>query len=458
MGIRYEITEEFRSVSEQILNDSRTRLYMDQHYLALALGSLRYVVTTDLEGIGTDGDALIVHPKALADLYEKDRRLVNRIFLHQVYHCMFRHIFKKMKPDKERWMLACDMAVELLIDRQDNRATRMPRSRLRENIRADLERKVKVLNAEGIYHGLGLLDLDERQIKRLEQDFCVDDHSLWPAWLLDEQHPELPPKSMLLKKSWEDLSKKTQTEMESFSTEVSSGSSDFLEETRVENRERYEYRSFLRKFAALREEMHIDMDSYDSILYTLGLEMYGNMPLIEPLETREVKRIEEFVIVIDTSMSVSGHLVRSFLEQTYSVLSESESFLHKVNIRILQCDERVLSDQKIESQKDLEQYMEHFSLAGEGGTDFRPAFAYVEDLILKKQFLDLRGLLYFTDGKGIYPKRKPPFETAFIFCGEDYDDSALPPWAIRLILPAQEFGEEGGRLEDARFIDEDDVM
>ena len=42
--------------------------------------------------------------------------------------------------------------------------------------------------------------------------------------------------------------------------------------------------------------------------------LYGNMPLIEPQESREVKKVEEFVIAIDTSMSCSGELVKHFFE------------------------------------------------------------------------------------------------------------------------------------------------
>lgn len=53
------------------------------------------------------------------------------------------------------------------------------------------------------------------------------------------------------------------------------------------------------------------------------------MPLIEPLETKEVKKIEEFAVVIDTSMSCSEELVRRFLEQTYTVLSEAGKFFYK---------------------------------------------------------------------------------------------------------------------------------
>ena len=454
MDVREDIGRRFTEVSVQILTASRNELYMDQHYLALALGGLEFAVTTQLEGIGTDGEHLVVNPKVLADLYERNRLLVNRIYLHQVYHCLFRHIFKRIRPRQEYWMLACDIAVELLMDSQNMRSVRTARNRFRENVREELTRKLRVLNAEGIYRVLteGAEWSEPSRLARLRQEFCVDNHSLWPAWKIDEKHPKLPPKSVILKNKWDDISSKTQTDMESFSSEASSGGGDLLEETRVENRERYEYRSFLRKFAAIREEMHIDMDSWDSILYSLGLQMYGNMPLIEPVESREVKKIDEFVIVIDTSMSVSGRLVHSFLEQTYSILSESESYLHKVNIRILQCDEQVLSDEKITSRQELEEYMEHFRLLGEGGTDFRPAFEYVEKLILENQFQDLRGLLYFTDGKGIYPKKRPPFETAFIFCEESCETAQVPPWAIRLILPGEDLEVDGKNLKDARFV------
>ena len=62
--------------------------------------------------------------------------------------------------------------------------------------------------------------------------------------------------------------------------------------------------------------MQTDPDSFDQAFYTYGLSLYGNMPLIEPLETREVQRIQQFVIVIDTSMSCSGELVQRFLEET----------------------------------------------------------------------------------------------------------------------------------------------
>ena len=82
--------------------------------------------------------------------------------------------------------------------------------------------------------------------------------------------------------------------------------------------------------------------------------------------------------------------------------------------------------------------MEQFQLKGMGGTDFRPAFSYVNTLLEKKSFQKLRGLIYFTDGYGIYPLKKPVYDTAFVFFREDYQDVDVPPWAIKLILGEEE--------------------
>ena len=206
----------------------------------------------------------------------------------------------------------------------------------------------------------------------------------------------------------------------------------------IENNPRHSYWEFLKKFSVLAEEPGIDPDTFDYGFYSYGLRMYGNMPLIEPQETREVKRMREFVIAIDTSMSCSGKLVQRFLEETYTILSEAQNFYGKVQFRILQCDESIQDEAVITTGEELKNYMEHLVLKGGGGTDFRPVFERVEELVRDHVFENLRGMLYFTDGYGVYPKKMPPFETAFIFLEEDYQDREVPPWAIRLVLREEE--------------------
>ena len=82
----------------------------------------------------------------------------------------------------------------------------------------------------------------------------------------------------------------------------------------------YDYSEFLRKFAAINETVKVSDDEFDYIYYNYGLQHYHKMPLIEPLEYREDNRIRDFVIAIDTSGSVAGEEVQSFLQKTYGIL------------------------------------------------------------------------------------------------------------------------------------------
>ena len=433
----YEIEAGFENICRKILESSRNALYINMRYLDVALSSLAWEITTDIPRIGTDGLKIAYEPHYLADLYRENPMLVNRVYLHMVFHCIFRHLFRPCSEDRELWNLSCDMAVEALIDGMHHRSIRMGVHPFRRAVYDELRKTLKVLTAEGIYRELKKADYRPEQRARMVQEFCIDDHTYWPA-PPEEEGPKPPsPLMAKLKKHWKDVSDRMQTEL-SIGREAGTEDGDLSDELAVENRERYDYRMFLKKFAVLKEEMQIAPDSFDYVFYSYGLRMYGNMPLIEPQEWKETHKIEEFVIVIDTSMSCSGDLVRKFLEETYHILAETESFFRKVHIRILQCDDAVRADQLITTGEELKQYMDHLQLYGDGGTDFRPAFTYVQQLIDQGEFKNLKGLLYFTDGKGTFPRKRPPYDAAFILFREDYKEVSVPPWAIRLMLDEED--------------------
>lgn len=77
-------------------------------------------------------------------------------------------------------------------------------------------------------------------------------------------------------------------------------------------------------------------------------------------------------------------------------------------------------------------------IRGGGGTDFHPVFSYVDALRSEKEFTNLKGLIYFTDGYGTFPAKKPDYEVAFVFIDDDYNDPEVPPWAIKLVLQRDE--------------------
>lgn len=431
-----EAAEKLKSLGVSILCAARDELYFSMRFLDVALSSFVYQMDSSVSPFGTDGAVMYFHPQQLGGLLRENRILVNRGYLHMVFHCIFRHMFKRT-DDERYWDLSCDIAAEHLIDGCDKRPVRWSRSLLRRETYRKLETGGRVMNAERIFRELKAWELTEKELSRLEEEFRTDDHRYW-----ENRGPERK-KEPELSRKWQEINEKMETDLETFSKEASEENGSFLGQLRVENRERQDYREFLRKFSVLREEMGTDPDTFDYGFYSYGLSLYGNMPLIEPLETREVRRIADFVIVIDTSMSCSGTLVRRFLEETYSVLKQNDSYFRRVNVHIIQCDEKVHSDVKITSEKELKKYMDQFELYGEGGTDFRPAFAYVDELLGRGEFDDLKGLIYFTDGYGIYPSRMSPYKTAFVFLEEDYRDADVPAWAIRLVLREDELESAG---------------
>mgnify|MGYP001038275623 FL=1 len=186
------------------------------------------------------------------------------------------------------------------------------------------------------------------------------------------------------------------------------------------------------------ETIQTSDDEFDYIYYTYGLSRYGNMPLVEPLEYKDANKIKDFVIAIDTSASCRGELVQAFLKKTYQIMRQGENFFSKINVHIIQCDNEVQSDTKITCPEDFDRFLSFGKLRGFGSTDFRPVFDYVETLKQEGEFDNLKGLLYFTDGYGIYPGQMPDYDTAFIFLNEDYDAPDVPPWAIRIVLDNDE--------------------
>lgn len=236
-------------------------------------------------------------------------------------------------------------------------------------------------------------------------------------------------------KEWEDISKQIEMDMSTFSKEWGRESSSFMANLAVANVQRYDYDDFLRKFMTRSEEMLINPDEFDYVYYTYGMELYGNMPLVEPLEYKETKRIRDFVIAIDTSESVSGEQVQAFVRHTFQILKSSEEFTTDVNIHVIQSDSRVQDDLVVRDLRDVERVLEDYTVRGFGGTDFRPVFDHVAKLKVEGRLQDLQGLIYFTDGLGTFPEKTPDFDAAFIFVEDDVREiPPVPPWAMKVII------------------------
>lgn len=413
------------NIGGRILAASRSSLYFAMRFMDMALCAFEYKAAEGNRYAGTDGNAIYFAPDYLMDLYEQEVRLVNRLYLHMTLHCIYRHLFRIGGRNKRLWNLACDIAVESVIDGLDYSCVKMRLPAVRDAIYRRIKDSCRILTCDLIYDYLEKNTPGEPELTALENEFLTDDHEYW-------YHSGNSQNRSRSEQKWEDISRKMQTSMETVEKGAGHENQSLYQSVEAENRQRYDYKEFLRRFAVYREEIQLDPDDFDYTIYTYGLSHYGNMPLIEPMEQREVKKIQDFVIAIDTSFSCTEEQVKDFLQETCNILFNSESFFQKVNIRVLQCDNRVQKDDKLKNAREMEDYINHLAIKGRGGTDFRPVFEYVGRLIEDGEFTNLKGLIYFTDGRGEYPKKMPPYETAFVFLREDYTDAGVPPWAIKL--------------------------
>ena len=565
-------------LGSRILNQSRYELSLSMRHLARALDRLPYEMDFNTQRMGTEGERIHFHPEFIFQLFMESPQKLNRLYMHSLLHCLFRHMFKNEDKKEELWNMACDIHVEYVLDSLDVDLLKRPAGEYRENTFQSLEEKIKTLSAERIYQYLEEADLDYDAWERLEREFYKDDHVFWkvidrkdapgqegegdsdgaPLPLPEDFTPndnpsgeenegekkdsgdntsaensedrdkssregkssedaspqsgtpsneegkeeknqeagnqepenrgsegegntgegnsgedsqgeakqedsqsgnssgkkqeerkkaenrkpteqgqreerEAKKKRDDLSKEWEDISKRTEQEIEHSSQEKKEEQGSLAWFLRLEQKKYTDFRDFLRRLSVDREEMEVDLDSFDYGYYYYGLEQYGNMPLIEENEYREGRKLQELVIAIDTSHSTKGEMVKGFLEETAGILKQKDAFFQKVKVHILECDDELRKDICLENVEDLEQYSKNFAVKGGYGTDFRPVFRYVSDLQKRGELKNLKGLMYFTDGKGRYPKEAPPYVTAFVFPkGEDIDDDNVPFWAMKL--------------------------
>ncbi len=447
-----------RLYAKQIFEMSRDALVMKHHFLSYALYALeaKGLHDTKLEGFNyaTDGMHYYYDESVLINDFLSGARDTSRIYLHSVLHCLYLHpYFASQYLDHELWDIACDLFVWDIMDHLEPYDDTVIRRVLEQAKKSEL-----IISAQSLYSRLRLMRLDglikSDEIEQMRSLLKVDDHLLWyfpsgnnggnntSSGGQSEEDGQLSSgyvagnfTSMI--KKWQNAADRASVGLES----AMSGSGRYqgrdpgnlIESLKGIRRDQISYDDFLRKFAAVEERMMVDIDSFDYNYYTYGLDLYGDMPLVEPVEFKEMHTIREFAIAIDTSGSIDAETLKKFLTKTYNILQESIFAEDSLDVRIIQCDAKVQDVRVIHSRPEMEEYISHLRVFGRGGTDFRPVFEKIKKYRDNGELKNLRGLIYFTDGYGTYPSRPVGYKTAFVF-SEDYGDSNVPSWIMKYHL------------------------
>lgn len=428
-----------------VLNNARNTLLIHLRFMARAVSMLQLRSMPGLGGVAVNRTHISYDPAAVLKSFTEEAARPARQYLHMVLHCVYRHFWISTLVDRACWDLACDIAVEYTINDLGIPSLYSCAADRQMQVIRMLSSKVKYMTAELLYRYFLTAPPGEETMREWQELFAADLHDGWYFRKKKEQaggySAMLPAGSDPCLREWKETARQMKMDLESFSKEKGEGSGCLVQNLAAVTRERYDYAAFLRKFAVRGERMKLNMEEFDYVFYTYGLQLYGRMPLIEPLEYRDVKQVREIVIALDTSGSTAGALVRTFVQKTYNILKGEENFFTRFNLHIIQCDSTVTEDVKIETQHDFDVYLANMKILGGGGTDFRPVFSYVNRLIAAGEFSNLRGMIYFTDGYGTFPSRPPAYQTAFVYIDDGYNNPKVPAWAIRLVLQPEDIEE-----------------
>ena len=408
-------------------------------FLRAPIEGLARVEDGEVEGLGTDGVRVF---------YGSEAEIGDAAVAHLLMHCLFRHPVAPAGIVRSLWDLACDISAEYLRGEfLPSPAANLVRREIAEALPEDVDPRA----AGAVYRSL--MDLFEDELEPLHARFRRDDHRYWyapPHRYSDEARNSMQERAEggwgeggapvayvrqleeALERHWPSPDGLPGGVIRTGRYGLAPGSREERMLLRAEGK--YDFSRYLRRFSTTREEMRLDPDAFDYIPYYYGLQRYGSLPLIEPLEYTESFKVESLVIAIDTSGSCTRPVVQRFLSEIERMLMRHDSFFSDMEIHIIQCDAIVQDHAVIHSVGEWKRYAQDLVIKGRGGTNFTPVFDLVEKLRRGGALKRLKGLIYFTDGDGVYPRKPTPYETAFVFANRRALDYSLPAWIVSLCL------------------------
>jgi len=128
------------------------------------------------------------------------------------------------------------------------------------------------------------------------------------------------------------------------------------------------------------------------------------------------EKVEDLVVAIDTSGSIGGDELRTFLSELRGIL---QAYPH-MQVYLVTCDAQVWAFDALTSQDPVPT-----EIQGRGGTDFRPVFDEIE-----RRGLSPSAAVFLTDGMGDYPDDAPSYPVLWVLTPEHHE----PPFGAITVL------------------------
>jgi predicted metal-dependent peptidase len=126
----------------------------------------------------------------------------------------------------------------------------------------------------------------------------------------------------------------------------------------------------------------------------------------------------DVVVALDTSGSIRDDEVQEFIDEIDALKGQV-----RARVTLLPCDAKLCEGAPFRFEP-WEQFCRPKSLAGGGGTSFRPVFDWVQETGSRPDLL-----VYFTDAEGTFPDREPNYPVIWLVKGR-----SPIPWGQRIQL------------------------
>lgn len=441
-------------LARKILLHSRRRISHTSPILLEAIYALHEQVCPLPGPLFTDGCSLFFHPATVVKHFRKDRDSVARQLLHVTAHCLLGHLEQRSAfPDPRPFDCAADLkAAQFAEGLCGIHFAAKPNHEGLCNFSVTHLRPLCEAVQDSGHRG--------QLLRKSAASARFDDHNLWTS----PSRPASPAASpnggssgnspgsgegepsdsngsgsgeMTSAPDWNRI-RRSMLEG-SFGKLPGTCAGMLTENFTVEDRG-MPFEDFLRRFASPEERMLLDPDTFDVRWYHLGLEYYGDIPLLEPSELSEPPLPDDIVVALDVSGSCHGETCKRFLKELLGILRDISAGAPRFHVLLLLCDTAIQKEVLLETPDQVDALFANFTVTGFGGTDFRPVFDRVAKLREEGALSRVRGLLYLSDGWGNYPETPTDYPTAFLIPAEDADHlPAGTEWITRLYLNETDF-------------------
>ncbi len=356
------IPQDVKLISNEKITQAKTKLMLENPYFGSLVTSIELRVNNNIASFRPLGDVLEYNDEYLEVL---DINEVSTILANAAMHQALFHSNRGKDKVSSVWNLASDYAInDLLVDN----GFMLPPM-------ANYASRFEMLYAEQIY-----------QILLAELDLQDNDETLDEQEKQSEEFEEQDlPENLLAQEEYELLLEQLNMKLEKHG-DLPKGIERFIESKKEAQ---ISWRDELYRY------VNIHAKSDYRMFPSSKKHLYRGIAL-PSIYGEELK----IVVAIDTSASIDDELLKTFLAELYEIM---QVFTHYV-IELIECDATIQNIQRLTPQEPLEPM-----LKGGGGTDFRPVFEYIETMNE-----DFKFLIYFTDGKGSFPKYEPLIDVLWV--------------------------------------------